>query len=144
MCRDDYLLYERPAPRKVSAAGYPVFQARHVVAWFSSAPGLKDVQKQAVRTRDHLLGTPYHSQSIMQIQSPGGSRLSVYVLSEPEDDFDGDAQILLDDVTLCLSLNAKVLLCFNEGGFEPYEALDPEDVETTAPRIMQILSFNCR
>lgn len=145
MCRDDYWLYKRPAPREVSAAGYPIFRMKRIVVSADFDPQLEEVKRQAELVRDHLLATWKSGRKVLQLQSLGGNELNVTVLREPKLPFSNDLERdLFDGAVLCLTLDSRVVINYGVGGFELFDTFDAEDVEVMAPRILRVLAFNCQ
>ena len=71
--------------------------------------------------------------------------MSLFVLEQPEEDSDDEneeVQAVLEDVTLCLSLDAQVMLYFDDGDVIPYDRLDSIEAEIIAPKILRLLTLN--
>lgn len=134
------------AQRELSSAGYPVRRMRHVVLESVRVPQDAEIERQAYATRDYVLDAWYDDRSILHIITPGKSELNLFILDEPESELHGDDgdenRAFLEEVTLCLSLDAKVLLYCDDGGIEPYDALNPLDAAIIAPRILRALTYN--
>jgi hypothetical protein len=117
----------------------------HIVARLGLPLLVKEVRQRAVHVRDHLLDTWSESRSTEVLWSPAGRRLNVYILRESDDKFvDETEEGVFAGVSLCLTLDAKVVMRYDDGSFEPYEMLDSVDLEFMTPRILRVLALNCQ
>ncbi|GEM_PF-1771871 len=135
----------RRARRERSVAGYLVRRLGHVVVKLTSSVQREDISAQAYQTRDYLLDAWRDDESVIQFCSPAGAKVSLFVLKEPDEDSDDEneeVQAVLEDVTLCLSLDAQVMLFFDDVDVIPYEKLDSIEAEIIAPKVLRILAFN--
>jgi len=117
----------------------------HVVVKLTSSVQREDISAQAYQTRDYLLDAWRDDESVIQFCSPAGAKVSLFVLKEPDEDSDDEneeVQAVLEDVTLCLSLDAQVMLFFDDVDVIPYEKLDSIEAEIIAPKVLRILAFN--
>lgn len=138
-------LGRRRARRERSAAGYLVRRLGHVVVELKGPARREDISAQAYQTRDYLLDAWRDDESVIQFRSPAGAQVSLFMLEYPEEDPDGEdkeVRAVLEDATLCLSLDAQVMLYFGDADIIPYEKLDSIEAEIIAPKVLRILAFN--